>query len=361
MLLPYLVTVAAVTSWLPLRASAEIVAGCGSCSQLALCHVVSTSDAPRFECVCPEGYRGDGLTCTAVNATWAATWTGASAGSEIELAKRDPTSESPIQPCGIIYVTPAGTGNGAASSPANIVTAFTSYASTSRNVIRVGTGTYAIGSTLKISVAGLIVEGGWTLSGSTWTKSNANAASTTLNINPAGQNDPNGQGYYMGFDCRGQSGFTISDMTINVQTAGATWRPDGNRGASVYGLYLAQSSNFRLLRLVITTGKAADGAAGAAGSNGAGGGGGYTGGRGSWCTSLDRCFRAMPSMNQRWILFGTRHRDLHSPLRCWFQEILTTIRSVGVGGECALQAKCSQATRARTPERGRLKLPGRTS
>jgi hypothetical protein len=130
-------------------------------------------------------------------------------------------------------------------------------------------------------VNGVNVEGGYfrDVNGD-WVKSTT--AATVINFNNAYVVPSPGIGIYAGITSTGKSNWTLSDVTVNVQLAGAVGTQDGN-GRSVYGLLInSASANYTLSNLQINVGNASNGANGLTGDDGGNGVNGADGAAGQF-------------------------------------------------------------------------------
>lgn len=179
--------------------------------------------------------------------------------------------------CGdIIYVSTTGLGTapGTIGSPTNLTTALTMVTATRHN-IKLLNGSYPFNVTLNIP-DNAVLDGGYEIDANgEWIKNSSLV--TTLNINaPFSTNS--GVGHYIGVRLNGVSDVYIKDITINnTRTASGT---TSSRGRTVYGIHVANSSDFFFSRLTISTRNASAGANGANGAAGANGTNGRTGHRG---------------------------------------------------------------------------------
>ena len=193
--------------------------------------------------------------------------------------------------CDFWYVSPTGTGiDGTPTAPVDFSYALSNVTPT-RNHIRVLGGTYTY--TDKVSlISDVVIEGGYQISGSDWVLSSN--VSTNFVINPslevvnAGGTDV---GHYIGFEATGLSNFTLRNLIITVQSAGASGTTS-DRGNSIYGVYLDGCSDYTFSRVVVNTGNASGGINGSNGSDGVIGVGGDPGSAGNcdgcffpWCNS----------------------------------------------------------------------------
>ncbi|WMX15617.1 gliding motility-associated C-terminal domain-containing protein [Aureispira sp. CCB-E] len=178
--------------------------------------------------------------------------------------------------CGdIIYVSPTGlsTAPGTIGSPTDLETALTMVTPTKHN-IKVLNGIYSFSNTLNIPTSA-VLDGGYEIVAGEWVKNSS--LLTRLDIN-APFTTSAGVGHYIAVRLDGVTDVYIKDISIvNTRNASGT---TGNRGRTVYGIHVANSTNFFFSRLDITTRDAsagANGATGAAGLNGSNGRSGHGG------------------------------------------------------------------------------------
>ena len=199
-----------------------------------------------------------------------------------------PAAGISVGDCNFIYVSTSGDPSGTLGNkncPVTLAAAFTIYAgNSSRNHILMQAGTYTYTGTISIP-AGVIIDGGYNVSGTNWIKSSA-AGTTTLTINPPSTNNGTA-GHYIGLLCSANN-FSLRDLTINVQTGGASGNYN-NRGLSIYGVYLNGATGWTMSRCAINTGAGSSGAAGGTptgtGGGSSGGAGGGGGGQGDGCSN----------------------------------------------------------------------------
>lgn len=190
-----------------------------------------------------------------------------------------PAAGTAVGDCNFIYVSPSGdpTGTlGTKACPASLLAAISIFNSNpSRNHILMASGTYGFGTTINIP-GGLTIDGGY--NETTWIKSSGTP--TILNINPTPTDNAGlGTSYYIGLNPSGNN-FVLKDLTINVQTGGASGTYQG-RGRSVFGVYIGGRTGWTISRCQINTGAASAGADGAVVSGAGGGGSGANGGSGN--------------------------------------------------------------------------------
>ncbi len=176
--------------------------------------------------------------------------------------------------CGVIYVTPNGTGLGTTSSdPTSITTAFTT--ANANQIIRLSTGKYDISNTLEILVDSLIIEGGFDASDN-WKKTSL-AGATTINrlaLNFIGSTN---QYHLIAIRADNKTGFELHDITVITETPVAS---SSTYGTSNYALYLNTCSNYAIVRTQLLPGNGVVGRSGEHGVKGASGQQGSYGGRG---------------------------------------------------------------------------------
>lgn len=201
-----------------------------------------------------------------------------------------PSGNAPVGSCDFIYVAPALEGGDAnnAGTPdcPTTLSAAMGYVTASRNHVRMlgGASEYYYSDPVSL-VDDVIVEGGYTIGASgEWYKSSA--STTTLNFDNAYQNSAYGIGYYAGIISSNASGWTLLDLDLNVQLAGAVGTQDGY-GRSVYGVLInVNSANYSMNRINIETGDASAGLAGDDGVNGLAGTNGTNGSDGVFIEDL---------------------------------------------------------------------------
>lgn len=173
--------------------------------------------------------------------------------------------------CDITYVTTGGlpSGTGTIGAPLDIETAFTT--ANSGDLIRIGTGTYDINSSIIIPFDDIIIEGGFEDS-SGWQKTSL-AGATTINrtaVNPEGViNDYRLVTMY----AANISGFELHDITLTTDNAVAP-------GTSTYGMHIENCTNYFITRCQVLPGNASNGLDGIDGVDGANGNAGGNGANG---------------------------------------------------------------------------------
>ena len=177
--------------------------------------------------------------------------------------------------CDFIYVNSSttNTSGGSTNTPVTLEAAL-GMVSSSRNHIRMASGTYTISSILNIP-AGAIIEGGYTESGGNWIKQSG--VVTTINF--SGEETVGGVTHRIGFKSDASNNWTLQDLTINV--VAPTGQDPSGRGKSVYGIWMNNSTGTQIIRCNISAGNATNGVAGtgmgAAGSVGSVGNAGING------------------------------------------------------------------------------------
>lgn len=166
--------------------------------------------------------------------------------------------------CSTVYAVPGGTGIGTKADPAGLYNAITT--ASDDDIIRVSTGTYEFNVEAPITANNLTIEGGYDQFDD-WSKT-SEAGATTINreiINPVGFADNE---RFTVFTATGISGLRFQDLTISTNDVPA----DIYYGASTYGVYLNNCSDYSFVRVQIFTGDAGQGRNGANGSNAIGNG-----------------------------------------------------------------------------------------
>ena len=193
--------------------------------------------------------------------------------------------------CGAIHVSPSGNNSNTGGPDAPVQTisqaiAMSASSAGTRNLIKIAADTYTESNKLQLH-DNVILDGDYSVSGSTWTKNTA--LTTTININsPLQTSAYNGSGgttvgFYIGVEAIGKSGFDVNDIIFNVKnggTSGSASGTTGNRGRSIYGFYFRNSTGFNVNRCIMNTGNATNGVSGVNGANGANGNSGAGGGTG---------------------------------------------------------------------------------
>ncbi len=173
--------------------------------------------------------------------------------------------------CNIWYVSPNGTSTeGTVAQPASLKYAVLN-ATNSRKVIRCLQGTYQVDTILPIA-EGMIIEGGYTLTGGKWIKRTNAVTDITLS---GFESIDNSTEHVMGFKANGTGNWKLLDLTI--RTANATGNTPGGTGRSVYGVWAKNATGAVISRVKVFAG---NGSNGADGSDLTGTGGGNPGGNG---------------------------------------------------------------------------------
>ncbi|RMF46689.1 MAG: hypothetical protein D6750_10080, partial [Bacteroidetes bacterium] len=189
-------------------------------------------------------------------------------------------------PCGegrIWYVKPGGctggAGCGSRTNPADIYWARNQACAVATpaapHVIRLATGNYTLNNTLELC-SNVYWDGGYDES-QNWKKTNASNTILNRTTNNAETSWPP---RLIGMRGVNISNFQIHDIVLNVQGYAPGVRPT-NHGMSVYGIYLAGCSNYRIVRCEVNAGRGADGANGPNGTPGGNSGPGGNGGNGA--------------------------------------------------------------------------------
>jgi PKD repeat protein len=183
----------------------------------------------------------------------------------------------------IVYVSLLGqpSSAGTVDDPTDLLTAFAMIGGNT-DKIYVQSGTYVISNEL-VMPSNVQLIGGFN---SDWVKDNS--AITTIFRDQ--NNIQFGPPRLIGIQCVGQSNFRLQDLTIQVSSA-------QGQGASVYGIYLNNCSDYQIVRCNVISGNGGHGSAGtpgAVGQNGANGlpgqegeehsSGNRAGGAGACCT-----------------------------------------------------------------------------
>lgn len=167
------------------------------------------------------------------------------------------------QECGIIYVTPSGSGNGTKANPSSLANAF-NLVSATNNQIWLAVGNYTISNELPM-ISGATLEGGF-LPSNNWEKTNSQQSIIFRNNSNMAAN-PN---RIVAVECTAISNFNIHDLTIITADATGT-------SVSNYGIHISASSDYILARVTVTSGNATDGIDGMPGADGMNGANGQQG------------------------------------------------------------------------------------
>ncbi|MDD4149847.1 MAG: hypothetical protein PHE33_07445, partial [Bacteroidales bacterium] len=188
---------------------------------------------------------------------------------------------SQFDACNMIYVSTSGNDNDPGSSdyPVKTLSKAMTLVSSSRNHIKMATGSYTESKRVNIST-GLIIEGGFTVSGVNWTKSSNAATNITFSANTGTggtvSETASTTRHLIGIAANAKTNWTLQDL--NITTAAVTGQSSGGYGSSNYAVWINGSSNYNIIRCNFTSGAASAGSAGTAGANGAAGSAGGAGG-----------------------------------------------------------------------------------
>lgn len=197
-----------------------------------------------------------------------------------------PAPGSALNSCDFIYVAPSSQGGdvnnaGTPDCPTTLAQAMNLVSGT-RTYVRMlgGASQYFYSSPVQL-VNNVNIEGGYERDANgNWIKNSS--INTVVNFDNAYANPAAGIGHYVGIISTGNTGWSLSDVTLNVQLSGAVGTQDGN-GRSVYGLLINNaSSNYTLSNIKINTGNASSGANGLVGDNGINGSNGAPGAAGQF-------------------------------------------------------------------------------
>ncbi|MCS7298236.1 MAG: hypothetical protein NZ611_08520, partial [Bacteroidia bacterium] len=148
-------------------------------------------------------------------------------------------------------------------------------------VLRLASGDYVRNTTLDICSNHIVIEGGYDRT--TWRKSNgATTRIRRTNANPEGANlNAPEVPRLVGIRAVGRTNFRLQDLVVEVQGYDPnSVHPNSRHGISVYGIYLNNCSNYRIVRCDVTAGAGSRGADGTRGNDGGGGTPGSGGGNG---------------------------------------------------------------------------------
>ncbi len=188
--------------------------------------------------------------------------------------------------CDFVYVSQGGVNSAAAGGGPSSPYATISYALANRgarNHIKVSNGIYTESSVVNLQ-SDVIIEGGYTNASGIWTKSST--SSTIINCSGT-ENINNNVAHRLGLKSVGDNNWKLIDLEINTTSITNTYTTNHN-GYSNYGLYIATSQGYEVIRCDINSGAASrgDGDNGSGynptwdGGNGNGGSGGSTGSAG---------------------------------------------------------------------------------
>jgi hypothetical protein len=194
-------------------------------------------------------------------------------------------SVSTYQPaCDFIYASTTGNDAniGTAECPVRTLSRALQLVSGSRNYIRMSNGAFTETSIIDL-VAGVIVEGGYVVSGTNWDK--ASSPATTITCSGTGSSGVDIE-HVMGIRSNNVGNWRLQDLTIT--TAAASGNSSSGNGNSNYAIYIsgASSTGYNIARCNITSGNATNGAGRNTaptsydGGNGGNGGNGTAGGQG---------------------------------------------------------------------------------
>jgi hypothetical protein len=190
------------------------------------------------------------------------------------------TTAPPAGACTVIFVSPAGGGNGA--SPATPTDIFTALGQSLCNgaYIKMQVGIYNILLDYLVLNPGITIEGGYNSTYTTKTSDMSGGANSTT-IRRSGTLDGTGVGgnTYTAFYSAGNiSGFRLQDLRIELPGAAPLASNPANAPGSAitnYGIYLGNTggscSNYNIVRCYIDAGAGANGTNGVPGSNGTNG------------------------------------------------------------------------------------------
>jgi gliding motility-associated-like protein len=183
-----------------------------------------------------------------------------------------------ISACDVIYVSQA-TGSdlnaGLPNAPVQSLFRAMQLVSGTRTIIRMTQGNYTETNIINLQ-SNVLIDGGYLISGSTWTK---NSGGTT-NITFSGQEVINGDvNHVIGIKANSVNNWTLQDLNLTTTNASGT-TATGN-GKSNYVVWINSASNYNIRRCVITSGNSTGGI------NGIGGNAGSVGGNGSDGTTGD--------------------------------------------------------------------------
>ena len=172
-------------------------------------------------------------------------------------------------PCDAIYVSPSGVNNTACGGPGNPCLNLSgtngalAKVSGSINHIKMLNGAYSETSIVDLQT-GLIIEGGYYLSGTTWVK----GSNSSTNITCSGtQNVSADVEHVMGFRSNADNNWKLIDL--NITTVAASGQTASGNGKSNYGVYVANgSTGYEVIRCSIQSNTASNGLNGQNGLNG---------------------------------------------------------------------------------------------
>jgi hypothetical protein len=187
--------------------------------------------------------------------------------------------------CGTIYVDASATGNdtnlGTASSPVKTLKRALQLVSSSRNHIKMTTGSYTESTILDLT-SGVIIDGRYTNSSGTWSKSSSTGSSTTITFSGE-QVFSKDVAHLIGLRSLATNNWKLIDL--NITTSAASGQTSNGHGKSNYAVYISSSSDYEITRCSVTSGSSTQGLVGSNGSNGTAGSIGGEGGTPSTCNN----------------------------------------------------------------------------
>jgi gliding motility-associated-like protein len=194
------------------------------------------------------------------------------------------------QSCDVIY-TSSQFGNdanpGTFDYPVQTLSGALTKVSGTRRTIWMAGGNYTEANIVDI-LDSVKIEGGYAVSGSTWTKSSAQTTTITF----SGFESISGVCHRMGLRSNAKTGWRLLDL--NLVTTNASGVDASNRGCSNYTIWVSASSNYEVNRCIINSGTGSNGTDGTTFTNsftgsvgGGGGAGGVDGGNGCGCSSTN--------------------------------------------------------------------------
>ena len=170
------------------------------------------------------------------------------------------------QGCNPIYVSPSGTGNGTAASPASLLNGLSLIQS--GETLIMATGTYSISSPITTIPSDITMSGGHDpLSG--WAKTGG-PASTVIARNSANPQGSSHRQRLVAIQMNGVSNVQLDNFRVTTSSG------TGN-GMSTYGIHMTSGADWHFVNLQVLPGNAAKGANGATGATGSNGGTGANG------------------------------------------------------------------------------------
>ena len=177
-----------------------------------------------------------------------------------------------------IYVTPNGNGSGTTASPASLANALTIFANDTTRPIYLSSGDYAIYKTLVLP-SGLHLEGGFSVSGSNWTKTptaitNLNVTANYMISKVIDLGDTFTVASIIGIELDSVKNIFLKDFNLSVVANNydiytyESAMQNTRDGYSVYAIYANQSSDIQLLNMTLSPDAAGRGGRGAYGDDG---------------------------------------------------------------------------------------------